>query len=469
MKLEFYGAAGCVTGSCHVLEVNGRKVLLDCGLIQGSRKDEAGNSDPFPFDAGAVSAVVLSHAHIDHSGRLPLLVKRGFGGHIHMQNATRALCSILLTDAAGLEAGRVRRENRQLEEKGKRLLEPLYEQSHVDQVIGQSVGHPYDRVFDVVPGVRVCYRDAGHIMGSTVVSVEITEGSRKCTLVFSGDLGQFDSPILRDPQSPPAADLVLMESTYGDRLHRDRAASLVELGEVLETAWAQGGNVLIPAFAVGRSQEMLYQLGKHYDSWQIDRWQIFLDSPLAIEASQVYWEYEHLFDEEAGDVLRIDSGMPALPNLHLTRTAAESRVINRLSGGAIIIAGSGMCNGGRILHHMKQNLGRREAHLVFTGYQPPGTLGRRIIDGAESARIHGETYPIRAQVHTIGGMSAHGDQGHLLRWYEGIPGRPQVFLVHGDPDAARVLQSKLEALGADARAAAPGMTVDLGASAKAPG
>lgn len=461
MQLEFYGAAGRVTGSCHLLEVRGKTILLDCGLIQGSDRDEAKNADAFPFDAEQISAVVLSHAHIDHSGRLPLLAKRGFRGPIHMQNATRALAAILLGDSAGLERSRVRRENRRREEKGQPLIEALYDQDDVDRVLDLSNGHRYAQAFEVIPGVRATYLDAGHIMGSAVVVLDIKEGNEERTLVFSGDLGQYDSPILKDPESPPTADLVLMESTYGDRMHRSREDSLVELGEVLERAWEEGGNVLIPAFAVGRSQEMLYQLGKHYDAWNINRWRIFLDSPLAIEASHIYWDFEHLFDDEAGQVLRIEEGMPALPNLHLTRTPEESRVINRLSRGAIIIAGSGMCNGGRILHHLKQNLSRRETHLVFTGFQPPGTLGRRIIDGAQSVRIHGDTISVRAQVHTIGGMSAHGDQGHMLRWYSGIAGKPPVWLVHGDPAAAAALQAELESRGTSAQIAAPGMQVDL--------
>jgi metallo-beta-lactamase family protein len=461
MELEFYGAAGYVTGSCHILRVAGRTVLLDCGLIQGGDREEAKNADPFPFDPAEIDAVVLSHAHIDHSGRLPLLVKRGFEGFIHTQNASMALIGILLADCAGLEDSRVRRKNRRRKEQNEPLLEPLYTQDDVDQTLVQVRGHVYGELNEVVPGVRVRFHDAGHIMGSGVVELVLEEGGHRRTLVFSGDLGQYDSPILHDPESPTSADRVIMESTYGDRAHRDRASSLTEMGQVFLDAWEQGGNVLIPAFAVGRSQEVLYHLGKYFDEWGIDRWHIFLDSPLGIEASEIYWDYEHLFDAEAKRIFREDVVMPKLPNLHFTRSTEESRVINRLQSGAIIIAGSGMCNGGRILHHFRHNIERRETHILFTGYQPPGTLGRRIIDGSQTIRIYREEFRVRAQTHTIGGMSAHGDQADLLRWYEGIEGHPPVHLVHGDPEAADTLGKRLREVGADASVAHSGQVIEL--------
>ncbi|HEY5646794.1 MAG TPA: MBL fold metallo-hydrolase [Pseudomonadales bacterium] len=461
IELEFYGAAGHVTGSCHILRVGDATVLLDCGMIQGADRDEAKNADPFPFDPAEIDAVVLSHAHIDHSGRLPLLVKRGFNGAIHAQNATRALIGILLDDAAGLEDSRVRRENRQREEKNQALIEPLYTQADVDAAMELTRGHKYGEITEVVPGIRFRYLDAGHIMGSTVVELTLNHDGEQRVLVFSGDLGQYDSPILRDPESPERADLVIMESTYGDRRHRERAESLEELGQVFRDAWDQGGNVLIPAFAVGRSQEILYFLGKYYEQWGIDRWHVFLDSPLGIEASEIYWDYEHLFDAEASRLFREDAVMPRLPNLHFTRSVEESRVINRMDSGAIVIAGSGMCNGGRILHHFRHNIGRRETHVVFTGYQPQGTLGRRIIEGADTIRIYRETFQVRAQVHTIGGMSAHGDQADLIRWYEGIAGRPPVKLVHGDPEASAAFRQVLSERGIDVAVADSGDRISL--------
>jgi len=397
LELEFFGAAGHVTGSCHVLRVGGRSVLLDCGLIQGGRKDEARNADPFPFDAANVDAVVLSHAHIDHSGRLPLLCRRGFRGTIYAQTGTAALAEILLRDAAGLEASSTRRENRRRADRGEAQLMPLFDQDDVDSALDLLETQRYGTWFDVVPGVRARFHDAGHILGSAVVELELEEDGERRRLVFSGDLGQYDSPILRDPATPPRADLVLMESTYGNRRHRDRQASLVELGEVLATAADQRGNILIPAFAVGRSQELLYQLSVHFDDWEVDRWHIFLDSPLAIEAGEIYWQFSHLHDEAATELLRgADDITPNLPNLHYMRSADESRLIGRLKRGALIIAGSGMCNGGRILHHLRREAGKPNTHIVFTGFQPPGTLGRAIIDGADSIGIHGERYPLRA-------------------------------------------------------------------------
>jgi len=461
MELEFYGAAGYVTGSCHILRIGDRTVLLDCGLIQGGDREEAKNADPFPFDADQIDAVVLSHAHIDHSGRLPLLVKRGFRGTIHTQNATLALMGILLRDSADLESSRVRRENRRRDEQGRALLEPLYQQADVDGTLERTRGHAYGGSTEVVPGLQIRFHDAGHIMGSAVVELTLTDAGVTRTLVFSGDLGQYDSPILRDPESPAQADRVILESTYGDRTHRDRQSSLEEMGAVFQSAWEQRGNVLIPAFAVGRSQEILYQLGKHFDAWGIDRWHIFLDSPLGIEASEIYWDYDHLFDKEANRIFREEVVMPKLPNLHFTRSADESRVINRMRSGAIIIAGSGMCNGGRILHHFRHNIERRETHVLFTGYQPPGTLGRRIIDGADTIRIFRETFRVRASTHTIGGMSAHGDQQDLLRWFGKIGGSPSVHLVHGDREAAATFRDRLAETGAEAGVAKSGDRIDL--------
>jgi len=461
MELEFYGAAGQVTGSCHILRIGSATILLDCGLIQGGRRAESANAEPFPFKPADIDAVVLSHAHIDHSGRLPLLVKRGFRGRIHCQNATRALAEILLADSASLERSRVRRENRRRQAQGKALIEPLYDVDDVAQVQELMTGQRYDEAISVVPGVQACFRDAGHIMGSSVVELELIEAGQTRTVVFSGDLGQFDTPILRDPVTPCRADLVLMESTYGDRQHRSRAASLVEFAEILKNAHDEGGNVLIPAFAVGRSQEVLYHLGKNFAAWDLGHWHIFLDSPLAIEASEVYWEFKHLYDEDAARLFRGGEQMPLLPNLHLTRSADESRVIERLKNGAIIIAGSGMCNGGRILHHLKNNLHRRETHVLFTGYQPPGTLGRRLIDGAKSVRIHGNEVAVKAHVHTIGGLSAHGDQADLLRWYSAFENSPPVCLVHGDPDASDRLRLELNARGTPAELARPGGRMNL--------
>jgi metallo-beta-lactamase family protein len=293
----------------------------------------------------------------------------------------------------------------------------------------------------------------------------LTEGVLERRLVFSGDLGQYDSPILRDPEAGLEGDLVLMESTYGGRLHRDRQATLVEFGEILLGASRHRGNVLIPAFAVGRSQDVLYELGTHYDEWQLAEWQIFLDSPMAIEASEVYWRHSELFDEEARELHLRARSMPPLPNLTLCRTVEESMAINRVSSGAIVIAGSGMCTGGRIVHHLKHGLPRSECAVVFTGYQAEGTLGRAIVDGSDEVRIQGTPVRVNARVHTLGGFSAHGDQADLLRWYSGLAGRPPVWLVHGERESSAALGEALAHEGVHAEVAKPGLRLDLGALA----
>jgi metallo-beta-lactamase family protein len=458
VKLEFFGAAGEVTGSCHILQVGGQRVLLDCGLIQGGRKDEARNRDPFPFEAARIDAVVLSHAHLDHCGRLPLLVKRGFRGPVFAQEASCELAAILLADAAHLAERDAEYETR----KQGRRVKPLYTLAEGEQVMRQMRGMKYRQEFEVVPGLKVRFRDAGHILGSCAVELWLSEDGLERKIVFSGDLGQYDTPILRDPEAIDSADLVLMESTYGGRRHRDREDTLRELGEILTSERSRRGNILVPAFSIGRTQEVLYQLGRHYDEWDLGRFRIFLDSPMAIEASRVYWEYPQLYDEEATRLRRENGGMPLLPNLTLSRRVEDSMQINRISSGAIVIAGSGMCNGGRIVHHLKHNLGREETQVLITGYQAEGSLGRRLVDGAESVRIHGQGVPVRAAIHTVGGLSAHGDQDDLARWYECMENRPPVYLVHGERSAQHAFHSYLQQrCGAEVHIPVPGDSLDL--------
>lgn len=461
MELEFFGAAGEVTGSCHILRVGDQTVLLDCGMIQGGRKSEERNRDPFPFDPAQIDAVILSHAHIDHSGRLPLLVKRGYRGHIHTQNASRDLCRVLLLDSASLQENDAERQNRRRQRQGKGRVKPLYTVNDAEAAIRQLRGVRYHDRFDVCPGVQARFVDAGHILGSASVEVFVREGSRERKIVFSGDLGQYDTPILKDPEAIHEADLVIIESTYGGRKHRSRDATIEELGGIIKSA-QNTGNIMIPAFAVGRSQEILYQFGKHYDQWDMDRWNIFLDSPMAIEASEIYWDYPHLYDDEATRLRRETNQMPPLPNLHLSKSTAESMAINRIKKGAIIVAGSGMCNGGRILHHFKHNLWNRNNHVVIVGYQAYGSLGRRLVDGEEFVRIHGEDVRVGAKIHTIGGLSAHGDEDDLVRWYSSIANRPDVYIVHGDPDRSQELGARLEReFRCRTRLAEPGLKVTI--------
>jgi metallo-beta-lactamase family protein len=465
MHLQFYGAAGEVTGSCHILSVAGRTLLLDCGLIQGGDDPDTRNRAQFPFDASRIDAVVLSHAHIDHCGRLPLLRKRGFRGPIYATAACRDLARILLADSASMaerEAERFRRRQAEHGGRGRRgFLEPLFTVDDATETLRQFSVVAYDAPTTVLPGVTVTFRDAGHILGSASVWLQLEDHGTRRRVVFSGDVGQYDSPILRDPDGEGAADFVIMESTYGDRRHREREDTLREFGEILSAARHAGGNLLIPAFAVGRSQEILYELATHFEAWGVGDWQVFLDSPMAIEASAVYWRHPELYDEAARAVRASAGQMPALPNLRLCRTAEESMAINRLQGGAIIIAGSGMCTGGRIVHHLKHNLGRRECNLVFTGFQAVGTLGRAIVDGRERVRIHGEQYEVRARIHTLGGFSAHGDQQDLLRWHAGVAGRPRTYLVHGEARGAGGLCDALRLRGIPAEVAQPSLRLDL--------
>ena len=457
MRVEFHGAAGEVTGSMHLVEAAGRRILLDCGLLQGRRELEARNADPFPFDPAGLDALVLSHAHIDHIGRVPLLVARGFRGPIWLQRASADLLPIMLLDAASLAESEAERGNRR-RDPDLPPLAPLFTRQDVAAVLPLLRPLDYDARSPILPGVELVLRDAGHILGSAIV--ELWADGRK--LVFSGDLGMKGTPILRDPAVIEQADLVLMESTYGDRNHRERTATVQELGEVFEHAWRERGNVLIPAFAVGRSQELLYWFARYWDEWKLQRWRIFLDSPMAGKVVEVYDRHHELFDAQARQVW---AGTPSpfrLPNLHITESTAESMAINSIGSGAIVIAGSGMANGGRIQHHLRHRLGRRETHVVFVGYQSEGTLGRRLVERAPWVRIHGRDHRVNAQIHTVGGLSAHTDQQGLLAWYGQFRDAPPLALVHGEDRAREALAGEIgERFGTQAILARPGLRLEV--------
>ena len=435
-------------------------MLVDCGLIQGGHDATRRNRLDFPFDPAHIDAVLLTHAHIDHCGRLPLLVKRGFRGTIYTNAACRDLLPLLLRDTADLAAREAERRARRADEDEPRF-EHLFDLDDVERTLKLVRALRYDAEYAPYPGVSMRVRDAGHILGSSSIEVSCTEHGVTKRIVFSGDLGQYDSPILLDPYRFESADLVLMESTYGDRLHRRREDTIKEIGEIIREADQENGNILVPAFAVGRSQEILYLLGQYFDEWGLDRWKIFLDSPMAIEASKVYWAHAERFDEEARRLRETFESMPELPNLRLCKTPQQSREINSIRTRAFIIAGSGMCNGGRILHHFLQNLERPECHVMITGFQAPGTLGRQLVDRVSKVRIHGQTLHLRAKVHTVGGLSAHGDHADLLRWYDSFSGRPLVCLVHGESEPAHALQHKIDKLGGKAIVPKPGTRLDL--------
>lgn len=446
MQIRFLGAAREVTGSCLLIESGGRRLLLDCGLIQGSPRDEARNRDPFPFETGSLDAVVLSHAHLDHSGRLPLLFKQGYRGPVYTHPASRDLCRIMLKDAATLNARDTEIDNRKRARKGMPPVDPLYSLAEVDRTLRHVRALDYGRPLEIAPGVRLTLHDAGHILGSAIVELALTEAGVSRTVVFSGDLGHRGAPILRDPARLARADLVVLESTYGDRNHRTWSETWKEFGAVLDEAARDRGNVLIPAFAVGRTQELLYLFQRHYRDWGLDRWQVFLDSPMAIETTELYQRHAHLFDREASELNHRNGSAFRLPNLHLSRTPSQSAAINRIQSGAIVIAGSGMCNGGRIRHHLKHNVWRKSCHLVFTGFQARGTLGRRLVDGAAHIRLWGETVRVAARIHTIGGLSAHADQQELVDWYRAFNPAPALALVHGEPLAMEALAQQLRPL-----------------------
>ncbi len=461
MRIEFHGAAGGeVTGSCHLLEVGGKRVLLDCGMVQGGRDSDARNLEPFAFDPATIDALVLSHAHIDHIGRVPLLVKRGFAGPIFAQAATCDLLPIMLLDSASLAEQNAERANRN-HAPGEPELQPIYTRDDVAAAQKRLRPLPYGSSTEILPGVHVRLHDAGHILGSSIIEIGASDPTPG-TLVFSGDIGMKGTPILRDPEAPPAADLILMESTYGDRNHKDRAATVAELGEIFAKAHADGGNVVIPAFAVGRSQELLYWIAENFDAWNMAPWKIFLDSPMAAKVMAVYDRHEELFDADAAKVWRGRIKPFALPNLHISESVDDSKAINTIRSGAIIIAGSGMANGGRVRHHLANNLANPKSHVIFVGYQADGTLGRLLVNGVKHVRLFGNDIPASAQIHTVGGLSAHADQQSLLDWYGSGPTHPPVVLVHGENPAREVLAAELEKrFGTNVTLSQPGMTREV--------
>lgn len=462
MKLTFYGAAGEVTGSCYLLEAAGSRILIECGLIQGGANDEKRNHEPFPFDPKSIDALILSHSHIDHSGRIPLLIKSGFSGPVFTHRASVDLCEIMLRDSGFLQEKDAEWENRRRQRKGMELVKPLYTAKDAEDAIKSFRALDYERPERVLPNIELCLHDAGHILGSSIVEITITENGITKKLVFSGDLGQSGIPILRDPSVISYADILLLESTYGDRCHKDQRATYEEIAQVFSIANNRAGKILIPAFAVGRTQEILYLFAKHYKEWELDRWQIFLDSPLAIRATEVYERHHREYDKEAAAFYGKAGFKALLPNLHYTRSAEESMKLNQIHSGAIIIAGSGMCTGGRIRHHLKHNIWRNQTHVMIVGFQAHGTTGRSLVDGAKHIRLWGETIQVAAQVHTIGGLSAHADQHDLLEWVGHFKNSPEIYLVHGEEKALASLQVAIEQRFTHAvNVAEPGMHVSF--------
>lgn len=441
VELQFFGAAERVTGSLYVLTAGQSRVVLECGLVQGMADEEALNREPLPFTAEEIDAVVISHSHIDHSGRVPLLAKQGYAGPVYTHEASKALCEIMLPDSGYLNEKEAEWENKKRSRRGKSRALPLYTREDAEACIQQFQGLQYEAPTEIAPGLTLTLFDAGHILGSSIVQLEYDDNGDKRTLVFSGDLGYRDAPLMDPTKRLEHADVVLMESTYGDRNHRPAGETIDELTALFQAARASQGNVLIPAFTVGRTQDLLYLMAEHYEAWGLSDWNIFLDSPMGISATKVYSRYRNLF---AAQLFEPKSDYPELPNLYATRSVEESMTINEMESGAIIIAGSGMCTGGRILHHLKNNIWRPQCHVVIVGYQAAGTLGRRLVDGADEIKLWGDSYRVRAQRHTIGGLSAHADQEDLIDWYSSFRNRPPVYLVHGEKRGQRPLLEKLK-------------------------
>ena len=427
-----HGAAKEVTGSCHLLECSGKRLLIDCGMFQGGHQQEAANAAPFGFDPTSIDVLLLTHAHLDHCGRIPKLVREGFRGRILATGATRDLARIVMLDAASLQEEDARRAQRGGRRRGESAAQPLFtldDALHAMDYFAEPVVYGSDMaLFD---GIHARFLDAGHILGSASVLLKLKTGDRACSVLFSGDIGQSGRPILRDPVPAPEADYVVMETTYGDRPHRALPDSVDELYRAVRVTLARGGNVIIPSFALERAQEILYYLRQGMQQGAIpSHVPIFLDSPMAISATEIFRRHPECFGDAFLQVLRKDDPF-AMPNLHFSRDTAQSMAINHIESGAIILAGSGMCTGGRVLHHLRHNLWRERCSVVFVGYAAHGSLARSIIDGARNVRIYGEDVQVKAQLWTINGFSAHADQGALLAWL-GTARRTRVLLVHGE-------------------------------------
>jgi metallo-beta-lactamase family protein len=459
VKITSFGAAREVTGSCHRVEVDGLTLLVDCGLIQGGRDARDRNREPFPFEPRSVDHVLLTHGHLDHCGRIPVLCAQGFRGSILATAGTRDIAQLILLDSAHLQTEDAARRRRRARRAGRSAPPPLYTVQDVTEAAEQfAPATRYDRPVDLSERVRVTFHDAGHVLGSSFVRIEDREAAR--SVIFSGDLGHLGQHVVADPSPLSHCDLVVSEATYGDRNHRTVKASVEELGEIVAETLGRGGNVVIPTFALERAQDVLFHLGELADADAIPRAPVFLDSPLAINITRLYRRYHEILDP----VLRrrFDAGEDPFhfEGVEFTRTAEESRQINHVRG-AIILAGSGMCQGGRVMHHLRHHLWRSESAVVIVGYQAAGTLGRRLVEGADSIRIHGQDVAVRASIHTVGGFSAHADQHGLMTWLAPCRGG-RALLVHGENRALEALQTKLSSeLGIGAEIAERGRPVEV--------
>jgi metallo-beta-lactamase family protein len=455
LRLSFHGADRDVTGSCHLVECAGRRFLIDCGLYQGSRDLAEENAGDFGFDPAGIDFVLLTHAHLDHCGRLPLLTKRGFRGEIIATMATRELARLVMIDAAHLQDEAGSNSHRPRHDAGNKHgaghngaadkpAEPLFTVADALKSLESfKRSAQYGEPIDLAQGARATFVDAGHILGSASILLELTEAGRTVRLLFSGDLGNAGNLLLVTPAPPPRADVVVIETTYGDRLHKPMDASIHELYGAISDTLGRGGNVIIPTFALERAQDLLFLLSQGIEKDQLlPSIQVFLDSPMAITATEIFARHLDDLQPQAVPLFRKGRDPLALPGLHFTRERAESVALNTIHGGAVIMAGSGMATGGRVVHHLQHNISRQECSVIFVGFAAKGTLARQIIDGQNPVRILGDDIPVRAAIHTINGFSAHADQAELLKWH-GHTGAARTFLTHGEEDAMQAFASRL--------------------------
>ncbi len=454
MKIEFCGASTGVTGSCHLLTGGNHKILLDCGQFQGGKAQEALNYEPFPFDPSEIECVVLSHAHIDHCGRLPLLVKRGFRGKIYCTDATADLLDVMLKDSGYIHEKDAEWQNRKAERAGRPPVEPLY--TYEDSVETLEYVQPvlYDQMIDINDDMRIVFNDAGHILGSSIVELWVKEDGRESKIVFSGDLGMTERPILRDPTYIKKADYVIMETTYGDRVHPANSDSIEQLLDIVLKTVKRGGTVVIPSFAVGRTQELIFQFNKFYDERsdyrsELDKVKVYVDSPMATTATEVFRRNAQAFDDETREYILKGDNPLDFKNLTFTRSTDESRALNMNKEPKVIISASGMCEAGRIRHHLKHNLWDSRNSVIFVGYQAEGTLGRAIVNGMKEVTLFGEEIQVNAEIYKLDGFSGHADRDGLFAWAAAFRQKPkQIFLVHGEKKAkesfAELLRDKLD-------------------------
>lgn len=453
MKVQFWGAAQTVTGSMHLVHFGDKRILLDCGLYQGKRSEAYDRNRKLPFDAKSIDAVILSHAHIDHTGNLPSLIRAGYRGPIYATSATRDLCAIMLLDSAKIQTSDVKYVNKKRAKQGLKAFKPLYETVHAVETLRLFRTVEYDHLFDVIPGAEACFHVAGHMLGAATVELNLTPEDtreRPTRLIFSGDVGRPNMPILRSPQTVPGGDYLIMEATYGNRLHPEGGDAKKTLKEAAHHIYDRGGKLIIPAFSVGRTQEIVFRLNQLAEAGELPPMQVYVDSPLAVNATDVFREHPECFDDEMINAILNEEDEDPLhfDRLNYIRSTAASKALNHSKKPCIIISASGMCEAGRILHHLKNNIEKESTMILFAGYQAPHTLGRILLDRSKDiVKIYGQPYEVKAQVCKLQGSSGHADQQELLDWAEKTNNEgnlKQIALVHCELDAATEFKSELE-------------------------